>query len=47
VRGDRIAGALMIGHGPDAARVTDAARSGRSVAAALARLRRGEFAALA
>jgi NAD(P)H-nitrite reductase large subunit len=47
VRGDRIAGALMIGHGPDAAHVTDAVKSGRSVAAALPELRRGEFAALA
>jgi NAD(P)H-nitrite reductase large subunit len=47
VRGDRIAGALMIGYGQDAAHVADAVRSGRSVAAELADLRRGAFAALA
>jgi ferredoxin len=47
VRGDRIAGALMIGYGPDAAHVADAVKSGRSVAAALPDLRRGAFGALA
>jgi NADPH-dependent 2,4-dienoyl-CoA reductase/sulfur reductase-like enzyme/ferredoxin len=47
VRGDRIEGALMIGYGQDAAHVTEAVKSGRSVAAELADLRRGAFAALA
>jgi NAD(P)H-nitrite reductase large subunit len=46
VRGDRIAGALMIGYGQDAAHVADAVKSGRSVAAELADLRRGAFARL-
>lgn len=47
VRGDRLIGALLIGYGPDAAHVTDAVKSGRSVAAVLPDLRRGTFAALA
>jgi NADPH-dependent 2,4-dienoyl-CoA reductase/sulfur reductase-like enzyme/ferredoxin len=47
VRGDRIAGALMIGYGPDAAHVADAVKSGRNIGAALPDLRRGAFAALA
>jgi len=37
----------MIGYGLDAAHVTAAVKSGRSVAAELADLRRGAFAALA
>ena len=40
-------GALLLGYGPDAAHVTDAVKSGRNVAAALAELRRGAFAVLA
>jgi len=47
VRGDRLAGALLIGYGPDAAHVTDAVKSGRSITAVLPDLRRGAFAALA
>jgi hypothetical protein len=47
VRGDRLVGALLIGYGPDAAHVTDAVKSGRSVTAVLPDLRRGAFAALA
>jgi NADPH-dependent 2,4-dienoyl-CoA reductase/sulfur reductase-like enzyme/ferredoxin len=47
VHGERIAGALMIGYGPDAAHVAEAVKSGRNVAADLADLRRGAFARLA
>ena len=46
-RGDRLAGALLLGYRTDAAHVTDAVKCGRSVAAVLPDLRRGTFAALA
>ncbi|HSD43971.1 MAG TPA: hypothetical protein VLD36_19155 [Burkholderiales bacterium] len=47
VHGDRIEGALMIGYGQDAGHITEAVRSGRSVAAEFGDLRRGAFATLA